>query len=208
MGSGEEHRIDLPQQATLLLSHVLTELKPPQLDSLLTLATRATALLWVEPGTHEASRALISVRERLRDNFSVVAPCTHQAACGILAPENARHWCHHFAPSPPGIFTDGDWARFAKLAGIDLRRLPLSFLVLDKRPSGPLPPGAVRVIGLPRMHKAEALLFACDATGVRDRRLAKRAFPNEFKQLKKGGIDPLQIWKFEGDEIVEARPLG
>lgn len=192
---------------TLLLSHVLTELEPAQVDSLLTLTQSATAVLWIEPGTHDASRALIKVRERLRGSFSIVAPCTHQAACGMLAPENARHWCHHFAPSPPGVFTDGRWARFANLAGIDLRSLPLSFLVLDKRPLARLPDGTARVIGLPRVRKAEALIFACDASGVRDRRLMKRALPGEFARLKKGDVDALQIWRCEGDEILEAKPM-
>jgi SAM-dependent methyltransferase len=192
-------------RATLILSHVLTELNPAQADSLLTLARSAQAVLWVEPGTHEASRALIDAREQLRSGFRVVAPCTHPAACGMLANENARHWCHHFAPSPPEIFTDGEWARFAHLAGLDLRSLPLSFLVLDKRPLAPLPAGAVRVIGRPRVQKAQALIFACDSSGVRDRRLMKRKLPAEFARLKKGEVDSLQIWRLEGDEIVEAK---
>ncbi|MBI4663583.1 MAG: hypothetical protein HY735_32685 [Verrucomicrobia bacterium] len=180
---------------TLLLSHVLTELPAAELDRLLTLAVSATAILWIEPGTHEASRALIAVRERLRASFQVVAPCTHQTICGMLAPESAGHWCHHFAPSPPEVFTDGQWARFANLAGLDLRSLPLSFLVLDKRPPPALPPGTVRVIGNPRVYKAEALLLACDAGGVRERHLAKRDLPDEFRQLKKGEFRPLWVWQ-------------
>lgn len=192
---------------TLLISHVLTELDAAPLERLLALMEGATAILLVEPGTHTASRALIEIRERLRKAFSVVAPCTHQSACGMLAPENARHWCHHFAPPPPEIFTDGNWARFASLAGIDLRSLPLSFLVLDKRELPSMPAGAARVIGNPRVHKAEACIFGCDATGVRDRRLNKRTLPNEFHRLKKGEFDSLQVWECESDEIVSAKAL-
>jgi len=195
-----------PAVGTLILSHVLTELKSAQVDSLLALAQSVTAILWVEPGTHAASRALIQIRERLRGQFRVIAPCTHQEGCGMLATENARHWCHHFAPPPPEVFTDGQWSRFAKLAGIDLRSLPLSFLVLDKRPFQPLPDGTVRIIGRPRIQKTHALIFACDSSGVRDRRLMKRALPGEFARLKKGDVDPLQIWKRAGDDILEAKP--
>ena len=81
---------------------------------------------------------------------------------------------------------DGHWARFAKIAGIDLRSLPLSYLVLDKRvwPQH----GEARIIGRPRVYKAHALLLGCDGTGVREYRQTKREAPDEFRQLKKGRI--------------------
>ena len=193
--------------ATLLISHVLTELTPGQTEALADFAGQASTVIWVEPGTCEASLTLIAVRERLRDRLSVVAPCTHQARCGILAPENERHWCHHFAPSPPKIFTDGNWARFARLAGVDLRSLPLSFLVLDRRPISALAMGATRVLGRPRVYKPHALLLGCDKFGVLERRVMKRTLPDEFRRLKKGECDPLQVWRCEAEEILEVKPL-
>jgi SAM-dependent methyltransferase len=192
---------------TLLVSHVLTELSDRQTDELVAIANHASAVIWVEPGTFETSRALIAVRERLRETFHVVAPCTHQAACGMLTPENERHWCHHFASPPPEVFTDGNWARFGKISGVDLRSLPLSFLVLDKRPQPSLPTGAARIIGRPRVYKAHALVLGCDASGVRERRLTKRAVPEEFRRLKKDVFDPLQVWKCSEDEIIFASDL-
>lgn len=189
---------------TILVSHVLSELSGPSLDSLLARVRLATAAIWVEPGTYQTSRALIAVRERLRGEFQIVAPCTHQAVCGLLVPENERHWCHHFGYTPTEVFMDGDWARFARLAGIDLRSLPLSYLVLDKRPAPTLPAGAVRVIGRPRIRKDCAMLFGCDAAGVRERRLAKRKFPQEYKLCKRGDVDSLQVWTTDGDQIVTA----
>ncbi len=193
--------------AILLISHVLTELTPEQAQSLADFAAEATTVLWVEPGTYEASLTLIAIRERLRERFNVVSPCTHGGQCGILVPENERHWCHHFASPPPEIFTDPGWARFANETGIDLRDLPLSYLVLDKRPAPALPPDAVRVIGHPRIYKAHALLLGCDADGVCDRRLMKRNDPEFFRLLKKGGCPGLQIWRRDGDEIVNSRAL-
>lgn len=188
----------------VLLSHVLTELAPETTSSLVDLAARAECVLWIEPGTYEASRALIAIRERLRGIFHVVAPCTHQAACGMLDSQNQRHWCHHFAKPPPAVFTDGHWARFANLVGIDLRDLALSFLVLDKRPVPPMPSGAARVIGHPRVYKAHALLLGCDADGVRERQLTKRALPEEFRRWKKGNGSALQVWQGSGDAITGA----
>ncbi|HTS18173.1 MAG TPA: small ribosomal subunit Rsm22 family protein [Verrucomicrobiae bacterium] len=171
---------------TLLISHTLSELSDRAVDELLALATNATSVIWVEPGTHDASRRLIAIRERLRSAFQVVSPCTHQSTCGMLVPRNGRHWCHHFASSPPHVFTDGHWARFAKLAGVDLRSLPVSFLVLDKRPQPTSPD--LRVIGSPRVYKAHASVLGCDSSGIREVRLTKRDQPEEFRRLKKGDI--------------------
>jgi hypothetical protein len=191
------------QPGVVLLSHVLTELDQQDIEPVIELVTKAKAVLWVEPGSHEVSRKLSALRDRLREHFHTVAPCTHQAGCPMLAPENQRHWCHHFASPPPSVFTDSNWGRFAALAGIDLRSLPLSFLVLDKRPMPTVTLEAVRVIGRPRCYKAHALLLGCQSTGLHDRRLSKRRLPEPFRQIKKGHIDPLQLWRCEEEEIVQ-----
>lgn len=196
------------ENATVLLSHVITELSAEQLAELLKVVQNAASVLWVEPGTFEASRALIRVREQLRESFQVVAPCTHQEPCGMLTEQNARHWCHHFATPPQEVFTDSGWARFAKAMGIDLRQLPLSYLVLDKRPVAEFPSGAVRVIGEPRLYKAHALLLGCDKSGVAERRLTKRILPEAFRKLKKGTGSSLQVWQCEGNEILSSQEFG
>jgi len=195
-----------PRADLLLISHVLTELSAPQEQQLVALARAATAVIWVEPGTFDCSRRLIAIREQLRDAQQIVAPCTHRQTCGILRESNAPHWCHFFAPSPPETFTDRHWARFAKETGIDLRSLPVSYLVLDRRPPPELPAGAVRVIGSARFRKGHALVLGCDATGVQECRLTKRVLPEQFKQLHKGQAATLQIWQRDGDEIIGSRP--
>jgi hypothetical protein len=172
---------------TLLISHVLTELSDEQVQKLLGLAVHATSVIWVEPGTYAVSRRLIAAREHLRGTFQVVSPCTHQAGCGMLTPDNERHWCHHFAPPPPEVFMDGNWARFARLAGVDLRSLPVSFLVLDKRPQQ-IQSDVARVIGRPRVYKAHALVLGCDVRGINEHPYATRNQPEEFRRLKKGDI--------------------
>ena len=102
---------------------------------------------------------------------------------------------------------DSNWARFAALTGIDLRSLPLSFLVLDKRPLPATPPGSVRIIGRPRVYKAHALLLGSGAMGVKEKRLTKRILPDQFRALKKDQGGVLQVWECDGDEIVRTRPL-
>ena len=192
---------------TLLISHVLTELTQEQTEALVEQAALAQCVIWVEPGTYEASLTLIAIRERLRKHFQLVAPCTHQERCGILAPENERHWCHHFAAPPPEIFTDSGWARFANLLGINLRDLPLSFLVLDRRAAPTLPADAARLIGHPRLYKGYALLLGCDATGVSERRLTQRKFAGEFKAFKKGKHSSMCQWRCDAEEIQSYQSL-
>lgn len=193
----------VPAPAVLLLSHVLPELAPEQTEGLLALAGEAQCVIWVEPGDYETSVALIAVRERLREQFHVVAPCPHQERCGVLAPGNESHWCHHFATPPGFVFHDPDWARFANEMEIDLRSLPVSCLVLDRRPAPPLPNGTVRIVGRPRMEKPFARVLGCHATGeLAECRVAKRRLPEEYHRFRKGRWDSLQCCQREGDEVV------
>lgn len=195
------------QPAVLLISHVLTEMTQEQTTALVSAAASAECVIWVEPGTYETSLTLIAIRERLRAVFNVIAPCTHQERCGILSPENERHWCHHFASPPPEVFTDSEWSKFANMLGINLRDLPLSFLVLDRRPAPALSACTGRVIGHARLYKAHALLLGCDASGVSERRLMKRNHAEEFRALKKDISPVLREWECQDGEIVKTKPL-
>jgi hypothetical protein len=197
---------------TLVISHVLNELDEAGGRELRRVIDRAQAVLWVEPGTQADSRALIALREALRDQFIVVAPCTHQAGCGLLAPENARHWCHHFATPPGGIMADSDWVRFAQRAGLDLRSLPYSFLVLERTgPRAPvpglIPEGWSRILGEPRVYKGFARVLSCQADGVRELELQKRVAPKVHRAFKDGRAPSLWRWKEEGRRIVGLEPF-
>lgn len=194
----------------LVISHVLNELPAGELLALRGLASRADAIIWVEPGTQEVSRALIELREQLRDRFRVVAPCTHQNACGLRVPENARHWCHHFASPPAGIFADSNWVKFGRRAGIDLRSLPYSFLALERRqPMEPDSAGAgfSRVIGEPRSYKGYAKVLSCEAGGVAERVAQKRDAPGLFKVLRRPDGPLIYRWTIADGRIVGGEPL-
>ncbi len=194
----------------LVVSHVLTELPAAELAALVELAGRADAVLWVAPGTAAASRALIAVREQLRGRFRLVAPCTHQAACGLLAPANARHWCHHFAAPPPGIFVDANWAQFGRRAGIDLRSLPYSFLALaraDGAPAADPAAGFERVIGEPRFAKGIARVLSCGVAGVGELTIQKRDAPDLLRELKRPPGPLVYRWTRPGDRIQAGERL-
>jgi hypothetical protein len=189
---------------TVLVSHVMTELSGGALEPLVRLIRQSTCLVWVEAGTHEVSRGLGLIREELRAEFNVVAPCVHQGPCGVLVAGMEHHWCHHFASPPAGVFTDPNWARFAHITGIDLRSLPVSYLVMDRRPVPSTGPGATRILGRPRVYKAHALALGCDASGVLDRRITKRRLPDLFREARKDRLDSLQHWQLEDDEVIAA----
>lgn len=196
---------------TLVVSHVLNELDESGGRDLRRAIDQANAVLWVEPGAYADSRSLIAMREALRDRFRVVAPCTHQASCGLLDPSNERHWCHHFAPPPAGIMADARWVQFARRAGIDLRTIPYSFLVLERRdaPAHPPPPppsteGWYRLVGQVRLYKGFAKVQSCDAHGVRDLELQRRDCPRVFKAMANGRAEPLYRWTLEGRWIRAA----
>ncbi|PTY07000.1 hypothetical protein DB347_10435 [Opitutaceae bacterium EW11] len=196
----------------LVVSHVLNELPRQELADLIALVRRAGSVIWVEPGTHAVSRQLIEIREHLRSDLRVVAPCTHGAACGLLAPENARHWCHYFADPPAAIYADSDWVRFGQRAGIDLRSLPYSFLVAEspglQTPDAVLAPdGTARIVGEARHYKGYAKLLSCDASGVAELTLQKRDEPALFKALKRPEGVPIYRWQRSGDRIARAEPI-
>ncbi|MBI2496406.1 MAG: hypothetical protein HYV75_00195 [Opitutae bacterium] len=206
----------------LVLSHVLNELHDTDLTGLGKLMNRAASILWVEPGNHEVSRVLGHWRKKLVGPLRVVAPCTHHAACGVLAAGNEQHWCHFFAAVPAGIHADSGWVRFGQRAGIDLRSLPYCFLSLDRRPAGaaldaarpgaderrpyPEQPGYSRVIGEPRHYKGYAKVYSCDAAGVTDLTLQKRDAPDVFKALKRAAGPMLYRWTHVNGRITGVEP--
>jgi len=189
---------------TLLVSHVTSELSHEALVALVELARRATAVLWVEPGTPAASRALIGAREALRGVLDPVAPCSHAAPCPLAdgAGPSARDWCHQFASPPPEAFTSAHWARFARELTIDLRSLPVTFLALDRRPHAPLPPDATRLIGRPRVLKGHVRVTGCDGSGVHERRISKRVSPELFRDADCNRVPSLARWRVTADSLI------
>ena len=200
------------QIGVLVISHVLNELDEAGGRALRQVIDRAQSILWVEPGTLADSRALIAMREALRDQFLLIAPCTHQAACGLLAPDNGRHWCHHFAAAPAGIMADANWVRFAQRAGIDLRSNPYSFLVLERRGlrepvPGMLPGGWSHLLGAPRVYKGFARVLSCQEAGVRELELQKRDAPAVFKAFKNRDAETVYRFEIDGERVASVRTL-
>lgn len=206
----------------LVISHVLNELSPDALESLRHLTARADSLIWVEPGTHDVSRQLGRFRDDLRTEFHVVAPCTHELGCPMFAEGNERHWCHFFAPPPPEIFASSHWVKFGQRAGIDLRSLPYCFFAADRAantdrvadnstPTAETSPSPTqelsRVIGRVEHFKPYARLLNCDAAGLTELELPKRADPALFKQLERTKSPLVYRWQRDGNKIQSGQPI-
>lgn len=197
----------IPPNTLLVVSHVVNELPGQEFERLLHFARQAREVIWVESGTHADSRRLIDVRERLREEMGVIAPCTHVARCGLLSDENARHWCHHFAPVPSEVFQDARWAELSREIGIDLRALPFSYLVMEQKDADmESDQGFSRVIGEPRSFKGYSKILSCQREGVAELILQKRDAPALLKKLQRGGGGSYR-WTIEKGKIVKGAPF-
>jgi hypothetical protein len=190
----------------LVISHVLNELNAAGLDEARALISRSRAVIWTEPGSHDTSRALGSLRDAMARDFRLVAPCTHSAPCPILGTGNERHWCHHFAFPPPGIFADSNWVKFGQRAGIDLRSLPYSFLALDRDWPGS-PPELSRIIGRPEHFKPYVRLLNCDATGLAELSVMRRDNAVLCKELEKTKLPLVYKWTRNATTVTSGAAL-
>lgn len=171
-----------------LISHVTNEMGKRGVAPLTDLIKRSKLAVIVEPGTPAAGEYLRNLREAVLDTHEPLAPCTHNKVCGMIAPDRTHDWCHHFASPPREIFRDAGWTEFGKRMGIDLRSLPVSYLVLANKESMQIPARPKqqgRIIGRARVYKGYTKALYCNAGGVHDRLLQKRDDPKLYKELDK-----------------------
>jgi hypothetical protein len=121
---------------------------------------------------------------------------------------NERHWCHFFAPPPSEIFADSNWVKFGQRAGIDLRSLPYSFLALERTATTGTPAGWSRVIGRPEHFKPYARLLNCDAQGLTDLEIPKKATGGLYKELERNRAPLVYRWTREKEKVLAGEHLG
>jgi len=173
----------------LLISHVLNEISERDKRELIKLISKAAITIWVEPGTPKASAQLIQVREELRNELSVIAPCPHQESCGLLSSQRKSDWCHFFAAPPPLVFRSSFWKNFSQRLGIDLRSLPTSFLVLSQKKEKSLETS--RVLGRPRHYKGYSLALLCSSTGIKEEKFLSRNQSEAIELMKENNFETL-----------------
>ncbi len=191
--------------STIVISHVLNELDEDSTGDLMNGMLPADTVLWVELGTSDVAGQMVQWRDRLKEHFNFVYPCPHQGACGMLKLGNERHWCHHFAAPPAGVFADSNWVKFEKRAGIDLRSLPYAALVMDKK-SRPARvdsnAGNGRIIGRPKVSKPFTRFLGCDEAEVAMKELPKRSAPKLAKKLNHPTAPRFLNWQQQNGKIT------
>ncbi len=155
----DESRFDEP--FALIVSHVVNEMDPASKQNLFSFLQQSQAFARVEPGTPEAAKEIIETRESVTTH-TWIAPCPHQAACPLKASQ--EDWCHFFAEPRQEYFTNGDWARYAREMKIDLRSLPVSYLIGVKG-QDQATHSRGRLIGRPKVHKRDAEGLICRESG-------------------------------------------
>jgi ribosomal protein RSM22 (predicted rRNA methylase) len=144
---------------------------------------KSALTIWVEPGTYDISRKLLECREFFKDHLHILAPCPQEGACPIAQEKNKQDWCHQFASPPAEVFQSSFWASFSKQLKIDLRSLPVSFLVLAQG-SAHLARIPNRMIGKAKKYKPYQSVMVCTQTGTLETvQITKRLHRDLYKNL-------------------------
>ena len=161
-----------PQDAVVLSSHVLNELEFRHVLHQGRVWGKAKMVIAIEAGTPAGSKALRELRKVMLDTHQVIGPCYHQQKCPL---ENdatrEKDWCHFFVKAPAFVFQDAGWRAFSEQMGADLRRQPLSYLVMVRKDLvssefSTLNAESSRLLGVVKEDKAgiEGLLCRRDGT--------------------------------------------
>ena len=180
--------VEVPRKPfVLLVSHVLSELDEKTFVEVQQLAKQASAVLWVEPGRRLESRRLSLVQGELRQSQQILGPCPHQARCGVLQEGRQADWCHFFAPIPSDVYQSAFWREFSQRMKIDLRSLPVAFLITCVAECLPSPINVDSdrsiIIGRTRKAKGYCQFMSCNAEGLAERRFQQKWDKAMFKIL-------------------------
>ena len=158
---------DWPRSDLVVASYALAEIAPERQAALVgSLWAAADGLLaLVEPGTPAGYERILAARTALIEaGATVLAPCPHQAACPLLAPD----WCHFSVRLPRSRDH-----RLAKGAEVPFEDERFAYLVAA-RPGVVAAPRAPRILAPPHAAKPGITLKLCGPAGVEQRFVPRR----------------------------------
>lgn len=162
------------QRDLVTVSYVLGELGAVAHRDLIHRLWQVTGglLLIVEPGTPDGFERVRSARAQLIEaDATVIAPCPHDAACPIVAPD----WCHFSAR-----LERSPVHRRAKEVELSYEDEPYSYVAASRNAVE----RTARVIARPASRKGAVSLRLCTDTGIVDRLVTRREGP-AFKVARK-----------------------
>jgi ribosomal protein RSM22 (predicted rRNA methylase) len=156
----------LPEADLVTISYVIGELAPPDRTAVIAEAARAArgAVLVVEPGTPDGYARVLAARDQLISaGFAVLAPCPHDTACPVEAPD----WCHFAAR-----VSRSSLHRQVKGGSLPYEDEKFSYVAAARFPAAP---AASRIVRHPQIRKGQVLLDLCTAEdGLRRETVTKR----------------------------------
>ncbi|MCO5130780.1 MAG: small ribosomal subunit Rsm22 family protein [Xanthobacteraceae bacterium] len=146
----------MPPADLVIASYMIGELAEQARETFAAELWRKTrdTLLVVEPGTPAGYARILALRAKLiGQGAHVVAPCPHDAACPLNAPD----WCH-FAQR----LARSRAHRQVKGAALPFEDEKFSYVVLTREAAGPRP---ARILAPPLLTKADMRLKLCRPDG-------------------------------------------
>lgn len=170
----ERRRVDLtappeawPAADLVVASYALAEIAPGRLGETVAGLWQACqgVLVLIEPGSPAGAARLSEARTALTSaGGAVLAPCPHDGACPIVAPD----WCH-FSQRLPRRRDH----RIAKGGQAPFEDEKYAYLAVA-RPGVVLAPRSGRIIAPPKASKAGIEFSVCDVDGLNRRDVARR----------------------------------
>lgn len=177
--SGDLRRAnDLPAADLAVISYMLAELPPAQMENVLANAWQhaGAALVVVEPGTPAGYQRILRARDLLLAREArILAPCPHEHACPLTAPD----WCH-FAQR---IERSRDH-RLLKGADLPYEDEKFCYLIAV-RESLFSPAGRGRILARPEKDASLVRIKLCAMDGSLQQVRIVRREKDEYKRAKK-----------------------
>ncbi len=174
----------------LLVSHVFSELPEDAMGTFRVYLSNAEAFLWLESGRHQESRRLSRLREDMKPSHQILAPCPHQALCGMLKEGQEANWCHFRAEVPREVHQSAFWREASKQLGIDLRALPVAYLFgksgITQRKDEP---SKAQILAGSKSYKGYVRYHACHESQVFVADFMKRHSKEIYASLEEPAID-------------------
>lgn len=169
-------RLDLPTTDLVTLAYVLDELSPAAGLALVETLWAATTgmLVVIEPGTPAGWQRILAVRERLLTlDAHLVAPCTHDKACPLVAPD----WCHFSRRVARSRVH-----RLTKQGEVPWEDEKYIFVAVSRNP---VQPADLRVIAPTKSSSGKVALKLCMADGSSAERLLTKRDGDLFRKARR-----------------------
>jgi ribosomal protein RSM22 (predicted rRNA methylase) len=178
LGDAGKALADAPDAELVIASYVINELSDAARATFADALWRKTTdtLLVVEPGTPAGYQRILDLRDLLiAQGARVIAPCPHEAACPLTAPD----WCHFVQRLPRSKLH-----LQLKAADVPFEDEKFSYVALTR---AALPERPARVLAQPEQTKAAITAKLCTPVGKLELAVAPRRDKPAYARFRRLG---------------------